>query len=70
MVKLHEYTESEDQFVLFMEYANDAEYFDSKIVEVSVLVMNIIAVCKSLLLPTHQIRLCKWPPSLLFATRY
>ena len=35
IVKLHEYTESEDQFVLFMEYCNDAEYFDSKIVEVS-----------------------------------
>ena len=35
MVKLHEYTESEEQFVLFMEYANDAEYFDNKIVEVS-----------------------------------
>ena len=36
VVKLHEYTESEDQFVLFMEYANDAEYFDSKIVEVRI----------------------------------
>lgn len=35
VVKLHEYTESEEQFVLFMEYANDAEYFDNKIVEVS-----------------------------------
>lgn len=37
MVKLHEYTEAEDQFVLFMEYCNDAEYFDNKIVEVSIL---------------------------------
>lgn len=36
VVKLHEYTESEDQFVLFMEYANDAEYFDNKIVEVRI----------------------------------
>ena len=35
IVRLHEYTESEDQFVLFMEYCNDAEYFDNKIVEVS-----------------------------------
>ena len=35
IVKLHEYTESEEQFVLFMEYCNDAEYFDNKIVEVS-----------------------------------
>lgn len=35
IVKLHEYTESESEFVLFMEYCNDAEYFDSKIVEVS-----------------------------------
>ena len=35
VVKLHEYTESDDQFVLFMEYCNDAEYFDNKIVEVS-----------------------------------
>lgn len=33
VVKLHEYTESEDQFVLFMEYCNDAAYFDDKIVE-------------------------------------
>lgn len=35
VVQLHEYTESEDQFVLFMEYCNDAAYFDDKIVEVS-----------------------------------
>jgi hypothetical protein len=34
-VKLHEYTESPDQFVIFMEYCNDAEYFDNKIVDVS-----------------------------------
>ena len=35
VVKLHEYTESDNEFVLFMEYCNDAEYFDNKIVEVS-----------------------------------
>ena len=35
VVRLHEYTESEDEFVMFMEYCNDAEYFDNKIVEVS-----------------------------------
>ena len=35
MVELHEYTESDDEFVLFMQYCNDAEYFDNKIVEVS-----------------------------------
>ena len=34
VVKLHEYTESDDQFVLFMDYCNDASYFDNKIVEV------------------------------------
>ena len=37
VVKLHEYTETETEFVLFMEYCNDAEYFDNKIVEVSFL---------------------------------
>lgn len=42
VVKLHEYTESEDQFVLFMEYANDAEYFDNKIVEVRIAFLFII----------------------------
>ena len=35
VVELHEYTESDDEFVLFMQYCNDAEYFDNKIVEVS-----------------------------------
>ena len=35
VVKLHEYTESDDQFVLFMEYCNDAAYFEDKIIEVS-----------------------------------
>jgi len=33
VVKLHEYTENEDEFVMFMEYANDANYFDTKICE-------------------------------------
>lgn len=35
VVKLHEYTESDEAFVLFMEYCNDAAYFDDKIIEVS-----------------------------------
>ena len=34
VVKLYEYTENEDEFVLFMEYANDPNYFDRKICEV------------------------------------
>lgn len=40
VVKLHEYTESDKEFVLFMEYCNDAEYFDSKIVERLTPIMN------------------------------
>lgn len=32
VVKLHEYTENEDEFVIFMEYCNDANYFDEKLV--------------------------------------
>ena len=35
IVKLHEYTENEAEFVLFMEYCNDANYFDEKLVNVS-----------------------------------
>ena len=35
VVKLHEYTESEEDFVIFMEYCNDANYFDDKLVNVS-----------------------------------
>mgnify|MGYP006174380515 CR=1 FL=1 len=35
VVKLFDYTESEKDFVLFMEYCNNANYFDEKIVEVS-----------------------------------
>ena len=35
VVKLHEYTENEDEFVIFMEYCNDANYFDEKLVNVS-----------------------------------
>jgi len=31
VVELYEYTENEDEFVLFMEYANDPNYFDRKI---------------------------------------
>jgi len=33
IVKLYEYTENESEFVLFMEYCNDANYFDDKLVE-------------------------------------
>lgn len=33
VVKLYEYTENEDEFVLFMEYANEPNYFDRKICE-------------------------------------
>ena len=35
VVKLYEYTENDQEFVLFMEYCNDANYFDDKLVEVS-----------------------------------
>lgn len=34
VVELYEYTENEDEFVLFMEYANDPNYFDRKIFDV------------------------------------
>ena len=30
---MYEYTESEDELVMFMEYCNDADYFDNKIVQ-------------------------------------
>jgi len=33
VVELYEYTENEDEFVLYMEYANDPNYFDTKIFE-------------------------------------
>jgi len=33
IVKLYDYTESEKDIVLFMEYCNAADYFDEKIVE-------------------------------------
>jgi len=32
IVKLHEYTENDKEFVLFMEYCNDANYFEEKLV--------------------------------------
>ena len=35
IVKLHEYTENDKEFVLFMEYCNDANYFEEKLVNVS-----------------------------------
>ena len=39
IVKLHEYTENEKEFVLFMEYCNDANYFEEKLVNVSAFVL-------------------------------
>lgn len=40
VVKLFDYTESEKDFVLFMEYCNNANYFDEKIVEQLTPIMN------------------------------
>ncbi len=34
VVKLHEYAENEEEFVLYMEYCNDSDYFNEKINEV------------------------------------
>ena len=31
VVELYDYTENENEFVLLMEYCNDANYFDEKI---------------------------------------
>ena len=41
IVKLHEYTENDKEFVLFMEYCNDANYFEEKLVNVSLLANRI-----------------------------
>ena len=41
IVKLHEYTENDKEFVLFMEYCNDANYFEEKLVNVSPLTNRI-----------------------------
>jgi len=35
IVELYDYTESEKEFVLLMEYCNDANYFQDKIEDVS-----------------------------------
>ena len=35
IVELYEYTESKQEFVLMMEYCNDASYFEDKIEQVS-----------------------------------
>lgn len=35
VVKLFDYSENDTEFVLFMEYCNDAGYFNDKIMEVS-----------------------------------
>ena len=35
VVKLYEYTETETEYIIFMEYVNDANYFTDNLVEVS-----------------------------------
>ena len=40
IVKLHEYTENDKEFVLFMEYCNDANYFEEKLVNVSLMMIK------------------------------
>ena len=40
IVKLHEYTENDKEFVLFMEYCNDANYFEEKHVNVSLMIIK------------------------------
>lgn len=35
IVELYDYTENEKEFVLLLEYCNDARYFEEKIEEVS-----------------------------------
>ena len=40
IVKLHEYTENDKEFVLFMEYCNDANYFEEKLVNVSLKIIK------------------------------
>lgn len=35
VVKLYEYTETQDEYVLYMEYCDKANYFADKILEVS-----------------------------------
>ena len=40
IVKLHEYTENDKEFVLYMEYCNDANYFEEKLVNVSPMIIK------------------------------
>ena len=40
IVELYHYTESKDEFVLLMEYCNDAGYFEDKIEQVKLLRFN------------------------------
>ncbi len=40
VVELYDYTEDQSQFVLLMEYCNDANYFEDKIETVSSLYQN------------------------------
>lgn len=42
MVELYDYTESESEFVLLMEYCNDANYFQDKIEDVRQLIYVLI----------------------------
>jgi serine/threonine protein kinase len=40
IVKLHNYTENEEEFVMFMEYCNTPDYFEQKIIEVTHFTIN------------------------------
>jgi hypothetical protein len=40
VVELYDYTESEQEFVLLMEYCNDANYFQDKIEDVRIYVSS------------------------------
>ena len=58
IVKLHEYTENDKEFVLFMEYCNDANYFEEKLVNVSLLAnritRNVAQQCTGLSTPDNS----------------
>ena len=45
IVKLHEYSENDKEIVMFMEYCNDANYFDDKIMEVITSTLSLINCC-------------------------
>lgn len=54
MVELYHYTEDPDEFVLFMEYCNDANYLERKIETVSLYSMSCGTVRVSLLSRTKR----------------